>query len=339
MSSTVPARETGAVGEPPHARKSVIIAKNIVHNWRSKFRQALGEMSSAIGATHAGRPVEESLEYIDRVYRDYVDYGGLTPDRIEGRRILEIGPGDNFGVALHFLADGAAAVVGLDKFATSRDNDHAAAIYRAMRARLAGRAAERFDAAAALRGGIRFDPERLHSIEGVGTEEAHRVLESESFSLIVSRAVLEEIYPIDRAFEAMDRLLEPGGLMLHKIDLSDYGMFSDHGMHPLEFLTIPEPVYHMMTEHSGQPNRRRIDYYRTKMRELGYFAGLLVTAIAGVPGEVVPHKPSIEAGVDYSDASLALVREIRPRLARRFRHLSDDDLLVTGIFLVARKPE
>ncbi len=339
MPSAVPAREPLPPDTPRgRARRSAIIARRIVHNWRSKFRQALGEMGSAIGATHSGRSVADSLDYIDRVYRDYVYYGGLSPEQLAGRRILEIGPGDNFGVALHFLAAGAAEVAGLDKFATRRDTEHATAIYRAMRERLSGAEAARFDAVLDLNS-MRFHPERLQIIEGVATEDAARVLAPESFSVIVSRAVLEEIHSIDRAFQAMDRLLEPGGLMLHKIDLSDYGMFSGRGMHPLEFLTIPDPVYTMMTEYSGDPNRLRIDYYRSKMRELGYFAGLLVTAVAGQAEEIVPHQPSIELGSHYTEQSLASVRAIRPRLARRFRHLPDTDLLITGIFLVARKLE
>lgn len=296
-------------------------------------------MDSVIGAAYADRSPAACLEVIDRIYRDYVYYGGLTSENLANRRVLEIGPGHNAGVALHFLAAGAGAVVGLDKFKTRREPAHVAAIYRAMRERLKGEEAACFDAAVDLDGGTRFNPERLRMIEGVGAEDALDVLEPESFSLIVSRAVLEEIPASDGAFRAMDRLLERGGLMLHKIDLGDYGTFSRHGMHPLEFLTLPDMLYTMMSDRSGLPNRHRIDYYRAKMRELGYFAGLLVTAVAGEPGEIVPHRPAIEPGTDYSEESLALVREIRPRLAHRFRHLSDADLLVTGLFLVARKPE
>ncbi|HEX8983925.1 MAG TPA: hypothetical protein VF767_00785, partial [Bryobacteraceae bacterium] len=104
-------------------------------------------MDSFIGATHTGRPLAESLAYIDRVYHDYAGYGGLAPEDIVGRRILELGPGDNFGVALRFLAAGAESVAGLDKFATRRDTVQAAAIYGAMRERLGGEERARFDAA------------------------------------------------------------------------------------------------------------------------------------------------------------------------------------------------
>jgi len=53
----------------------------------------------------------------------------------------------------------------------------------------------------------------------------------------------------------------------------------------------------------------------------------------------LPHKPEIEEGIDYGAGPLELVHTIRPRLAKPFRALSDADLLVNGIFLVARKPE
>ena len=340
MPSAVPAQNAQAHGPRSAGRrsKSVIIAKNIANNLRCRLRLALGQAGSTIGSSHVGKTLTRSLDYIDATYRDYVFYGNLSSAEIAGKRILEVGAGDNFGVALEFLAAGAGKVVTLDKFVSERNSEHNAAVYAGIRERLGGSEVRNFDRAVDLAGGVRFNAERLQTIEGVGTEEADRISPPGTFSLIVSRAVLEEIYEIDRAFEAMDRLLAPGGRMLHKIDLRDYGMFSNHGMHPLEFLTIPEAVYALMASHSGQPNRRRIDHYRDKLRQLGYSGDLLVTAVAGEPGEVLPHQAKIEPGRDYSARSLELVQAIRPRLARRFRELPDEDLLVTGIFLVARKP-
>jgi SAM-dependent methyltransferase len=313
-------------------RKSAIVLRQIAHNLRCRFAPAMGKTGPAEAAP-AG------LDAAERMYRDYVYYGGLTPEHLANRRILDAGSGHNSAVALRFLAAGAGAVVALDRFANGCDAAQAGAVYRALRERLSAPEQARFDAAVDLAGAPRFNPERLRVVTGWRPEEALRGLEPESFSIVVSHSRLAEIHSIDRTFRALDRLLERGGLMLHKIDLGDYGTFSRHGMHPLEFLTLPEIVYTMMSDRSGLPNRHRIDYYRAKMRELGYFAGLLVTAVAGEPGEIVPHRPAIEPGTDYPDESLALVRAIRPRLARRFRHLSDADLLVTGLFLVARKPE
>ena len=39
-------------------------------------------------------------------------------------------------------------------------------------------------------------------------------------------------------------------------------MFSKHGFHPLEFLTILDPVYRYMAEASGQLESAFLDYYR-----------------------------------------------------------------------------
>jgi len=43
-------------------------------------------------------------------------------------------------------------------------------------------------------------------------------------------------------------------------------------------------------------------------------------------------------GVDYSESAIALIEEIRPRLSGDFRKMTNDELIVDGIFLVARKP-
>lgn len=70
--------------------------------------------------------------------------------------------------------------------------------------------------------------------------------------------------------------------MLHKIDLSDPGLFRANGMNPLTFLTISDSVYRLMAIDSGKPNRKLMSYYRQVMDRLGYKAELLVTGIIRV---------------------------------------------------------
>ncbi len=319
MPSAVPTHELSpGPGAAPRGRRSLILAAEILRNLRGRP-----------GTTRA----PETLDQIDAAYRDYVFYGNLSEENIAGGRVLELGAG-HFGLALQFLAAGAAEVVALGSCAAEPDQ----ALYQAMRDRAWGRPRQNIEAAVSLSGGVCTNPARLRRIERVAVEAADRVLPGRAFHLILSRGALGAVRDLDRAFLAMDRLLAPAGRMLHKIDLGDGGLFSVRGLNPLEFLTISEPVYRLLNGCGRWPNRRRIDYYRRKLRELGYFAGLLVTAIAGVDGEVLPHKPTIEAGEDYFAGTQELVRSIRPRLARPFRHLSDEDLAITGIFLVAQKP-
>ena len=318
--------------------KTLIILHRIVDNWQRRRAFKAGKTTTAYGSTHEFWSLEKSVNYIDRVYREYLEYSGLTPEAFVDKRILEVGPGDNFGVALKFLAVGAAKVVCLDKFYSERNEEQQTRIYRELKKELTPQEAAVFDECIKLDNGVQLNKDRIEYIYGHGVEEADRILDPQSFDFIVSRAVIHNVYDLERGFDAMDRLLAPGGYMLHKIDFSDENMFSSRGMHPLTFLTIPEPIYRLMASDSGKPNRRLINEYREQMRKRGYDAKLFVSAILG-NGPLIPHKEKIERGVDYGNKTVSLIDEIRPKLASPYRDLPEADLAAAGIFLVARKPQ
>src|SRR5918912_2338124 len=95
--------------------KTALVAYKIYHNWQFKRRFASGNTESLHGSTHSHIPTSESLAYIEAQFDDYMEYGRLAPEDLRGKRIFELGFGDNIGVALKFLAAGAAHVVCLDK--------------------------------------------------------------------------------------------------------------------------------------------------------------------------------------------------------------------------------
>lgn len=318
--------------------KTLIILHRIVDNWRRRRAFQSGQTTNAYGSTHEFWSLEKSVAYINLVYREYLEYSGLTPQAFRGRQILEVGPGDNFGVALKFLADGAAKVVSLDKFYSERNEEQQTRIYRELRSELKPEEATVFDECINLDNGLELNKNRIQYIYGHGIEEADQILEPASFHFIVSRAVLHNVYNIDQGFAAMDRLLAPGGYMAHKIDFSDENMFSSRGMHPLTFLTIPKSVYRLMAKDSGKPNRRLINDYREQMRKRGYDAKLFISSIVGA-GALTPYKEKIERDVDYGNKTVSLIDEIRPKLALPYRKLAQEELAAAGIFLVARKPE
>ena len=317
--------------------KTLIILHRIFDNWQRRRAFEAGERTTSYGSTHEKWSLEESVSYIDQVYREYLQYSGLTPCAFRGQRILEVGPGDNFGVALKFLTAGAEKVVCLDKFYSERNEEQQTRIYQELRKQLTLDDAAVFDDSIQLKNPIELNPARLEYIYGHGVEKADQILEPESFQLIVSRAVIHNVYDIDRAFDSMDRLLVPGGYMSHKIDFSDENMFSSRGMHPLTFLTIPERVYRLMASDSGKPNRKLIGDYREQMRKRGYEAKLFVSAILG-NCRLIPYKEKIERGVDYGNPTVSLIEEIRPKLAFPYRNLPEAELAAAGIFLTARKP-
>lgn len=311
--------------------KTAIILFKIFDNWRLKRRTQSGSIETIHGSTHLHSAVADSLTYIDKQFNDYLNYAQLKEADLVDKRILELGPGDNLGVALRFVAAGAGSVVCLDRFYSKRDSQHEKEIYAALGDRLGSAERERFNAALSLAGKTEFDPERVRSCYGQ-TLEQYAVNEGSSkFDLIISCAVLEEIYNPDTTFAAMDALLVPGGLLIHKIDLSDYGMFRKQGMHPLTFLTIPEWVYRHMASDSGLPNRKRLSYYRDKMDQLGYDAQYFVTSTL-TDGRI---EPAVET--PNLNNSNELLETIKHRLDANFRNSSQDDLLVDGLLLVARK--
>jgi hypothetical protein len=325
-----------------HKPRWVVIASHLWDNWRARRQAGAGVLEMTAASCH-GWSVNKSLKYAQQVYSDYKRYGGFSAADLKDKTVLELGPGDNLAVALRFVAAGASKVVCLDKFFWNRDRTRERSLYLALRESLNRDEKRRFDTAVELGGGITFNPERLQYTHGTGIESADRVLGAAAFDFIVSRAVLMEVHLLEGAFAAMDRLLRPSGVMVHKIaPLHDYGMFSDNGHHPLEFLTIPDPIYSAMSEQSGKPNRRLAGYYCQKAREMGHSVQLhvtrtLETARASVP-DLPPGTTKPQYGVHYSARTFQLIRDIRPRLIKRYSDVPDEDLIVADGFLVARKP-
>src|SRR5262245_25604888 len=133
---------------PPGFTRWSRIAVLIADNWRKRLQSALGTQNGITGLTHTEFSVSHSIEYIDRVFRDYLEYGELNENMLRNARILELGPGDNVGVALRFLALGAGQVVCLDKFQyRSAEGDQGQLkIYQSLRDSLSDEQRRGFDA-------------------------------------------------------------------------------------------------------------------------------------------------------------------------------------------------
>lgn len=312
----------------------VNIAFYLLRNLRSRHTISLNTHRQS-----KGKPVGDSVDYVQRAYAELLRKSGLEPARLEGARILELGPGDNFGLALRLLGAGASQVIALDRFAIRRDPEVETAIYNSLLERLEPPERARCEAAVDLSGSVpRFDAARLEVIQGVGVEEAPERLGERAFDAIFSIAVLEHVTDLDAAFEAMDRLLRPGGYLLHQVDFRDHRMFTAGGGHPLEFLTVSHRVWRWMTADSGGPNRRLVDYYRSRLDQLGYESRLLVDMALGVDGDVEP-RDALRESLPVTDAQRELIAAIRPRLQSPYRGLPDGDLAAAGAFIAARKPE
>ena len=297
----------------------------LADDWRARRRLARGRLATRSGTRHATLSVEESLNYIDRVYSDYLAYGGI--EGVSGC-VAEIGPGDNFGVALCMLGAGAGEVHTLDRYRPHRDDAQQARIHRAL--------AQRHGLGALLSDGVGGANEMrgLVAHEGTPAETFFRS-SGHRFDCIVSRAVLEHLYDPLAALDGMAASLAPGGMLIHRIDFRDHGMFAGH--HPLTFLTIPDPLYRAMTRGSGRPNRLLLPAWRDWLERSPLAGSLRITRLVGVEGELEPAEwDDIDPAARRT--ALATVRAIRPRLAPGLAAYSDQDLAVSGCVLVARRP-
>ena len=306
-----------------------ICALCVRDNLRTWWRFRSGDIETGSGMAHAGKSVDSSLRYIEEVYADYKRYSGV--ERFYGR-VAEVGPGDNCGVGLMFLADGCEAVELVDRFYSRRDSERNANIYRALIASNAQlsvryRSVDGADEAS-------FWELRRHYGNSASAERFFE--HSKGYDFIVSRAVLEHVIDPKLALRRMAEALNPGGILLHKVDLRDHETFS-RWFHELKFLEVPDWLYPWMTRNAGGPNRVLVQEYRLVLRDVLPDHEILVTRLAGA-GDVDPHLPYEQISDSLKAKSLTFVRSVRHRFAKSLRSISDEDLSIAGIFIVARKP-
>lgn len=318
--------------------KWFVVATNVYQDTLRRTGIRSDQISQPDFSSLPDSALPEYLSRINNTFSDYERYGGLDERRLRGAHVLEIGPGETMGVALRFSALGAERVTAVDKFVPLQTSPFHQRLYKRLIDDLSAPEQQRVAAAVSLADGVRFNPDRIQYIYGEGIEDAGPQLPQQSYDAIVSNAVLEEVYDLDRMFGVLDGLLKPGGRQVHVIDLRDYGMFTKHGFHPLEFLTIPDGVYRYMVESTGQPNRHRVDYYRTKLGSLGYQTRIYPTWVVGGTSRFEDYPVALEYGRHYGAEHLELIKSIRPRLLTRYQHLTDDDLLTASILIVATKP-
>ena len=84
--------------------KTAIIIYKLIDNRRLRKRVASGDIETTHGSTLLKQNLQESLAYIEKQFTDYLKYADLSAESLKGKRILELGPGDNLGVALRFLS-------------------------------------------------------------------------------------------------------------------------------------------------------------------------------------------------------------------------------------------
>ena len=300
----------------------------LASNFAASLRFRTGLIDTGSGASHLQLAVDQSVRYVEEVFSEYKQYAQI--DRFSGR-VAEVGPGDNCGVGLLLLQDGCTSVDLADRFYAKRNARAQASIYAALWRQNPGLTP--FLQAADLEDETTF--KGLTRWYGASAAAEEFFVAHTGYDFIVSRAVLEHLFDPLLALGRMAAALNPGGMLIHKIDLRDHGMFSGH-FHELKFLEPGDWLHRQMTRATGRPNRVLLHQYRHLLEKTGLTFDFLVTRLAGV-GDIVPHRSYAEIPPGLKEQSLSYVRSIRHRFAPSFRQVDDEDLCVAGVLVIARK--
>lgn len=297
-------------------------------DWRTGHRYSRGDIATHSGTLHESLDLVESIQYVETVVADYLRYSGRPS--LDGKA-AEVGPGDNCGVALLLLEGGCQTVDLVDRFYSRRDSTRQADIYREL--------ARRHPGVARILQAVDFANETtfpgLRRLYGEVASAESFFQEGQDYDVILSRAVLEHVRDPLLSLRRMATALSPTGLLLHKVDLRDHGMFSVHHGE-LTWLESPGWLHRRMSTGSGRPNRILFHQYRSALAMLPLDVELLVTRLAGV-GEIEPHLAYASIPESLRARSLAFVASRSARFAAEFRRVDPADLSVTGFFLVGRK--
>lgn len=214
--------------------------------------------------------VNNRVKYIQSVFQDYLSKSDLTLADLQGKRILEVGPGETLGVAILLLAHGAEQVVCVDRFRSLLNDQNLILVYRELVQQLDQAAKSRVqDLFQWQDDQIQYNQNRLTYLNKP-IDQVQENFPAEYFDIIISRAVLEHVYHIDESMDAMHTLLKPGGYALHEIDFRDHRIFTKYCLHPLTLLTIPTPTWNEISSNIGSPNRRLYSYFKSFFLERNY---------------------------------------------------------------------
>lgn len=156
---------------------------------------------------------------------------------------------------------------------------------------------------------------RLHITYWVA-DARHLPMPPQSVDFIVSNNTFEHVYPgiLADILRAFRRVLRPGGVMCHFIDMSDHFAHLDHSITIYNFLRFSARTWQWIDNDIQPQNRWRITHYRALYAELGW----PVTDELLRPG----HLPDLR----------------RVPLADEFSGISPQDLAVSHGYMVSKLP-
>jgi SAM-dependent methyltransferase len=231
-------------------------------------------------------------------------------------RVLEIGPGINLGTGLIFAMTSAKKYYGLDLY---QDPDLLGAPQYESIVTLLSRVAPaniKTPVDAVMKIAERKVTFQKEKIEYLYPRESHDIpLGDGTLDFIFSHSTLEHVVDPAKTLDTIFRVLRKGGVTAHHIDLRDHHDFST----PLEFLKDDASTWKKRRAaaqaHLYNMNRWRTSDYRTALERKGF--------------RILRIQPT---------ETHAVSEEFRRSLHPDFQKYSLEDLSVTAVLIIAKKP-
>lgn len=198
-------------------------------------------------------------------YRELIQAHGYA---LENRRVLELGPGYNFGSVMVLACCGALPMVA-DRFLVPWEQAYHAKFYAALKqalpTKLPGVGLDLSPLDRLVSAGAHA-PEIIRTF-GASTEELTDIPDA-TVDIVLSNAVLEHLANPRQALAQLSRITRPGGLGLHQVDFRDHRDFD----RPLEYLLLdPGTFESMFVERHGECGRQLRPLEMGRMfREAGF---------------------------------------------------------------------
>jgi SAM-dependent methyltransferase len=204
--------------------------------------------------------IAADADYAAQVARDYLQV--FKPHfELPRAKILELGPGINFGPQLILASHGADITVA-DRFLSRWHRIYHPRIYKELKARWPGPSTA-IDRALQSNG---YPDDVITRV----AQPAERLADSAGgpFDCVISNAVLEHIYDLRAVATSLAHVTKPGGHNFHQIDFRDHKNFS----RPLEFLLLHDEDYRLESDAKkcARGNRRRLSEWTAALEEAGF---------------------------------------------------------------------
>jgi SAM-dependent methyltransferase len=228
-----------------HQRKSAIyygagigfLGLAALKHWLEGYRTP-----KPFGFENIDRCVDHDIDIVENWIAHLSDYGGS----IEGKDVLELGPGSDLGTGACLLARGARSYRAFDRHSLA--SKAPSELYR--------RLSQHYpvdETQLIFEADANFDLSRLPP---------------KSIDLVVSNAAFEHFDDVPRTIKQLSALVRPGGQIVTVIDLQTHSRWIRE-VDPANIYRFPNWLYRLFY-FSGQPNRVRPYEYRQYFEEYGW---------------------------------------------------------------------